>query len=69
MGRFYQAPVDTIYRQWITNQGMKEQQTSSYDIDAYFDNIGKYIVKSYRVKAERNTTVISDVINIQLKAS
>ena len=39
------------------------------DLDVYVDNIGKYIVKKYRVHSERNNspTVVTAVINIELQ--
>ena len=39
------------------------------DLDVYVDNIGKYIVKNYRVHSERNNSpnVITAVINIELQ--
>ena len=38
-------------------------------MDVYVDNVGKYIVKKYRVHSERNNspTVVSAVINIELQ--
>ena len=48
----------------------KNYLTLNGDIDLYFDNIGKYITKNYRVKADKNTspTIITATINIPLKS-
>lgn len=62
---------DTTYRSWLQLHGIDELLTPDGDIDVYFDNIGKYIEKSYRVNADRKRTptVISAVLNIPLKST
>ena len=61
---------DTTYRTWLQLHGIDQLGTPDGDIDVYFDNIGKYIEKSYRVSADqkRTPTVISAVLNIPLKS-
>ena len=47
----------------------KKNVVPSCDLDIYVDNIGKHIVKNYRVHSECNNSpnVISAVVNIELQ--
>ena len=60
---------DTTYRKWLNENGKEKNVVPSCDLDLYVDNIGKYIVKNYRVHGERNNSpnVITAVINIELQ--
>ena len=55
---------DMSNRKWMNKNGIPY-----CDLDVYVDNIGKYIVKTYRVHSERNNspTVVTTVINIELQ--
>ena len=61
---------DPTYRSWLKVLGGEKLRTPSGDMDFYIDNIGKYIVKSYRVKSTRNKSpnVITAVLNIPLRS-
>lgn len=60
----------TTYKGWIAARGAKKIETpSKVDLITYFDNMGKYIVKDYRVlSSERKTAnVITAVLHFILK--
>ena len=71
-GKVLPGGSDTTLRDWWNFQGSAVlSMPSSGDIVVYFDNVGKYIVKTYRVKGERNEapTVVSAVQVIHLTPS
>ena len=57
-GKLMPGAGDTTMRDWWKTQGtdVLTLPPSKFDLAIWFDNVGKYIVKSYRVKAERNAT-------------
>ena len=54
-GKVLPSSGDSALRYWWEQQASRQLTIPrSVDIAIYFDNVGKYIVKSFRVKAERN---------------
>ena len=55
-GKLMPGAGDTTLREWWTGQGLQPLSLPRQpcDLEIWFDNVGKYIVKSYRVKGERN---------------
>ena len=54
-GKVLPSSGDSALRDWWEQQGSRQLTIPrSVDIAIYFDNVCKYIVKSFRVKAERN---------------
>ena len=68
-GKILPGASDTSYRKWVNENGREKNGVPYCDLDVYVDNIGKYIVKKYRVHSERNNspTVVTAVINIELQ--
>ena len=68
-GKILPGASDTSYRKWVNENGRETNGVPYCDLDVYVDNIGKYIVKKYRVHSERNNspTVVTAVINIELQ--
>ena len=61
---------DTTYRNWLKEQGKNKLETPQGDIYVFVDNIGKYIVKNYRIKSDQNNkaNVVTATVNIPLKS-
>ena len=57
----------TSYKDWITKEGSKQLATLPGTIEYWFDNIGKYIIKNYRVNAEKTKT--ADIISICIQVA
>ena len=55
-GKVLTCASDTTYRNWLKEQGKDKLPTPHEDLYVFIDNIGKYIVKNYRVKSEKNNT-------------
>ena len=53
---------------WLEEQGKEPLETPSGDIISFFDNIGKYVIKNYRVWSKKSKTadIISTVLHIAL---
>ena len=68
-GKILPGASDTSYRKWVNENGRQKNGVPYCDLDVYVDNVGKYIVKKYRVHSERNNspTVVTAVINIELQ--
>ena len=68
-GKILRGASDTSHRKWVNENGREKNRVPYCDLDVYVDNIGKYIVKKYRVHSERNNspTVVTPVINIELQ--
>ena len=70
MVRFCQGLViPVIYWKWVSENRREKNGVPYCDLDVCIDNIGKYIIKKYRVHSERNNspTVVTAVINIELQ--
>ena len=63
MEKFFQAGY-TTYHSWLNNVGHKHQVCPPGYVETYINNIGKYIIKNYRVSKDKNNTV--DVITTTL---
>ena len=57
----------TTFRNWIELKGSTPLNCMHGSIDVYFDNIGKYIVKSYRVSSTKTKT--ADIITTAILSS
>ena len=55
----------TTYRNWIQLQGEKMLTCMKGTLDIFFDNIGKYIIKSYRVSSDSSAR--ADVITTAIQ--
>ena len=68
-GKILPGASDTSYRKWVNENRRKKNGVPYFDLDVYVHNIGKYIIKKYRVHSERNNspTVVTAVINIELQ--
>lgn len=57
-GKLLPGASDTTLREWWTGQGSKPLSLPRQicNLGIWFDNCGKYIVKSYRVRGERNSS-------------
>ena len=66
-GKIIGGGSDTTYRRWL-NKNARQIEFPNEDSDIFVDNVGKYIVKSYRVNHTENTTptVVTACINIPL---
>ena len=60
----------TTYKTWLNDQGSAELECPKGDVITYFDNIGKYITRSYRVLSEKVPTadIITVTLNIPLNS-
>ena len=69
-GKVLPCASDTTYRKWLKEQGLEKLTTPNIDLYMFIDNIGKYIVKNYRIKQEKNSAanVITASLNIPLKS-
>ena len=52
------------YKKWIAMQGAQELIPPENDVVTYFDNVGKYITKSYRVSSQK--TARADIVTATL---
>ena len=43
----------TTYKTWLVSFGSNKIQCPAEDVVTYFDNIGKYIIKNYRVTSQK----------------
>ena len=68
-GKILPEASDTSYRKWVNENGREKNRVPYCNLDVYVDNIGKHIIKKYRVHSERNNspTVVTAVINIELQ--
>ena len=64
-GKLLAGGSDTTYRIWL-RQNAEEMELPSEDSDIFVDNVGHYVVKSYRVSQEKNAkpNVVTASINI-----
>ena len=53
-GKMQPAGSYTTYLEWLNREGAEHLTCPKGDIDTFIDNIGRYIVKSYRVSVEKN---------------
>ena len=70
-GKLLPGSEDNSMREWWEHQGSEPLSVfSSADISVWFDNIGKYIEKAFRVKGDRNKTptVITATQTIELSS-
>ena len=68
-GKLLPGASDPIIREWWKTQGQHKLFVSPRaDLDIFFDTVGKYIVKSYRVKSEHNhtPTVVTATMSLEL---
>lgn len=63
-GKILPGGSSPTYFNWLKEQGSHQVACPSGDIETYFDNIGKYIVKSYRVSKNKNA--VADIITTTL---
>ena len=54
----------TTYKKWICDRGLKPNVCPKGDVITFFDNMGKYIIKDYRVLSTKKQT--ADVITATL---
>ena len=54
----------TTYKKWLDVQGKDEVKCPEGDIITYYDNIGKYIIKNYRVLSSK--APVADIITVTL---
>ena len=54
----------TSYKNWLCERGAEKNECPNKDVVTFFDNIGRYIVKSYRVLSARVPT--ADIITATL---
>ena len=71
-GKVLPASGDTLVRYWLKEHGSEVLSTPTHgDLEVWYDNIGKYIVKSYRINSEHNLTptVVTATQNILLTSN
>ena len=59
----------STYKSWITDKGLIPLRCMGVPIDLFFDNIGKYVIKNYRISIPktRSADVITTGIQIELQ--
>ena len=45
----------TTYKKWLEEKGNQMLTSPDEDVVTYFDNIGKYVIKAYRVATKKNS--------------
>ena len=71
-GKASPAASYTSYKRWITERGDKPViYPGNCDVITFFDNIGRYIVKNYRVLSSKKESadIVTAVLHFQLKHS
>ena len=49
------AGSHTTVNEWLKERGAKASECPEGDLDTYFGNIGRYIIRNYRVSTDKNT--------------
>ena len=67
-GKVFPGGGYTTYHSWLNNVGNKHLVCPPGNVETYIDNIGKYIIKNYRVSKDKNNTadVITTTLHIKL---
>ena len=63
-GKLSPGGSSTTYYNWLNNTGSEPITCPNGDLDTYFDNIGRYVVKNYQVS--KNKSAAADIITTTL---
>lgn len=66
-GKIYPAGSYSSYLNWLKEIGRNKLECPSGDIETYIDNIGKYIIRNYRIS--KTKSALADIITSTLHIS